>query len=110
MVPGCHISVLSSVIPVPHQVDCCELRSANDFQWEGREAALAGSSQHLSMGMLGKTFVFAVLTGNAGGGGTWRVVLVEEFLESGQCLGLEFDEVVEFFVFLCTAGIDEMVS
>ena len=44
-----------------------------------------------------RTLVFAVLTGNAGGGETWRVVLVEEFLESGQCLGLEFDEVVEFF-------------
>ena len=46
-----------------------------------------------------RTFVFAVLTGNAGGGRTWRVVLVEDFLESGQCLGFEFDDVVKFLSF-----------
>ena len=53
-----------------------------------------------------RTFVFA---GLAGCGTRW-IVLVEEFLESGQCLRLEFDEVVEFSVVLRTYGIDEFCS
>ena len=57
-----------------------------------------------------RTFVFVVLMGNAEGGRTWWGGLVEEFLESGQCLDLEFDEVVEFFVVLHTDGIDKFCS
>lgn len=53
-----------------------------------------------------RTFVFA---GLAGCGTRW-VVLVEEFLESGQCLRLELDEVVKFSVVLRTYGIDEFGS
>jgi hypothetical protein len=57
-----------------------------------------------------RAFGFAGLAGSAGGGGAGWVVLVEEFLESGQSLCLEFDEIVEFLVVLHTDGIDEFCS
>ena len=47
-----------------------------------------------------RALVFVGLACVAGGSGGRRSVLVEEFLEYGQGLCLEFDEVIHFFVVL----------
>ena len=53
-------------------------------------------------------FVGLVYVVRESGGG--RSVLVEEFLECGQGLRLEFDEVVQFLVVLGADGIAESCS
>ena len=57
-----------------------------------------------------RALVFARVAGVAGGSSAGRIVLVEEFLECGHGLCLEFDEVVQFLVILSADGVDKFCS
>jgi hypothetical protein len=57
-----------------------------------------------------RALVSVWVAGVAGGSGAGRIVLVEEFLECGQGLRLEFDEVIQFLVILGADGNDKFCS